>query len=104
MSELNVNDVLEIHLKTWDMPTLANNNPEVIDWLAARAEVHFGMASEVIIVDKDTMRPNAYSTTDVRIALKSWLEGQLEDDEPTPAWADSWPGDDPPAGHHARRR
>jgi hypothetical protein len=72
---LTATDVLAVHREVWDMPTLAETRPDVIAWLEARFEVHFGMMSDVIIVDKATGRPTGHPTTDVREALLTTLTG-----------------------------
>ncbi len=72
---LTTADVLAVHREVWDMPTLAETRPDVIAWLAQRFEVHFGMMSDVIIVDLATGRPTGHPTTDVREALLTTLTG-----------------------------
>jgi hypothetical protein len=73
--DLTAADVLAAHREVWDMPTLCESRPDVLAWLEARFEVHFGMMSDVIIVDKATGRPTGHPTTDVREALLTTLTG-----------------------------
>jgi hypothetical protein len=57
------------------MPTLNREHPEAIAWIAERIHVDFDMASQVVIVDRETGRPTFHDTHDVRVAVRSWLIG-----------------------------
>lgn len=65
--------VLDVHLHVWDMPTLAAEHPEVVEWLHARWHVDFDMMSNVVLVERATGLATLHHTTDVRVALLDTL-------------------------------
>jgi len=75
-SPLTADDVLAIHQETWDMPALNMDRPDVIAWISERIHVDFDMASQVVIVDRETGAPTFHETSDVRVAVRNWLVGQ----------------------------
>lgn len=72
-------EILAAHNETWDMPTLMESRPDILAWLSARFEVHFGIVSEVIIVHKATGKTRPTTTTDVRVALRDLLTDLAEE-------------------------
>lgn len=66
-------EMLAAHKEVWDMPTLAEQHPEVLQHLASRYEVHFDMASQVVVVHKATGASERFATTDVRVAVETLL-------------------------------
>jgi hypothetical protein len=73
MSTLTVEHVFRTHAAVWDMPTLAADHTDVIDWLMTRYEAHFDSASQVVILDKATGTATRHQTNDVRMALYDTL-------------------------------
>jgi hypothetical protein len=68
-------EVLALHQEAWDMPTLNREHPEAIAWISERVLVDFDMASQVVIVDRATGAPTFHETSDVRVAVRTWLIG-----------------------------
>jgi hypothetical protein len=72
-------EMLAAHTECWDMPTLAERYPEVMTHLAERYEVHFGMVSEILVIDKATGAHEWMQTADgkpcfdVRVAVETLL-------------------------------
>lgn len=79
-SPLTPAQMLAIHREIWDMPTLSRKHPEIIEHLADRYEVHFGMVSDVIVVHKDENRIEGFDTTDVRVAVDTLLAREAGQD------------------------
>ena len=73
LQRLQAERALIVHRQVWDMPSLAERHPEVLNWLMSRFEVHFGMMSEVIIEDLVERRVRPFATNDVRVALETLL-------------------------------
>ena len=71
-------EMLAQHREVWDMPTLMETAPEVLQHLHERYEVHFGLVSEVIVVHRDTGLPEHFTTTDVREVVVTLLEREIE--------------------------
>jgi len=76
MTTLTADHVLALHQEAWDMLTLNARHPEAIAWISERILVDFDMASQVVIVDRETGAPTFHETSDVRVAVRTWLIGQ----------------------------
>jgi hypothetical protein len=91
---MNAAQMLAAHTECWDMPTLAEKHPEVIEHLSARYEIHFGMVSEVLVIDKVTgvhewmQALDGKPCFDVRVAVETLLvrerDAEQADAEPDP--------------------
>ena len=79
MAAMTAAEMLAAHTECWDMPTLAERHPEVLTHLAERYEVHFGMVSEILVIDKTTgvhewMKDlDGRPCFDVRVAVETLL-------------------------------
>jgi hypothetical protein len=73
LTTLNSRTVLAVLTTVWDLPTIAQEYPEVTDWLTERLDVDSDMAFQVVLVDKKTGKPFFTDTFDRRTALQSWL-------------------------------
>lgn len=68
---------LEIHREVWDMPTLAESHPEILQWLAKRYDVDFDMAGQVVVMHRVggmLFRVEHMDTFDVREAVDRLLQ------------------------------
>lgn len=70
-------EMLALHREVWDMPTLMEQNEEILKHLDSRYEVHFGMMSEVIVIHKATREIEHFTTTDVREVVATLLEREV---------------------------
>ena len=73
LETLNAKTVLAVLTTVWDLPTIAEQYPEVTDWLTERLEVDSDMAFQVVLIPKATGKPFFTNTFDRRTALQSWL-------------------------------
>lgn len=76
---MNASQMLALHTETWDMPSLMEQHPEVIEHLDRRYEIHFGMCSEILVIHKDSgahewMKAlDGKPCFDVRVAVETLL-------------------------------
>lgn len=71
---MTATEMLALHREVWDMPTLAEQHPAVLHHLAEHYEVHFDMASQVVVVHKATGAAERFATTDVREVVATLLQ------------------------------
>lgn len=67
---LSAAQMLDLHREVWDMPTLTEQYPSIVEHIADRYEGHFDM---FIVVPKDTGIPEGFTTTDVRVLVETLL-------------------------------
>lgn len=70
-------EMLAKHREVWDMPTLMEQEPEVLQHLDSKYEVHFGIASEVIVVHRNPHKVEGFPTNDVREVVAILLEREV---------------------------
>lgn len=74
---MNAEQMLAKHREVWDMPTLASEAPEIIEWLSERYGVVFpeDFTGQVYVVHtQDGHRMEKMGTTDVRVAVATLLD------------------------------
>lgn len=79
-TKMSAQQMLEAHVAAWDMPTLAEQHPAVMDHLAAKYDVVFPemFSGQVYVVHKaEGHRMEKMGTTDVREAVKTLLEREV---------------------------
>lgn len=71
---------LAAHAMIWDMPTLAQERPDVFAWLSERVFVDFDMASEVVlgVYGPEGTSFRRTGTKDVRVAVLKWLAEEVD--------------------------
>lgn len=71
--------MLAKHREVWDMPTLGETQPEILDHLAARYDVVFPemFTGQVYVITKATGAMEKMGTTDVREAVATLLEREI---------------------------
>ena len=70
---VNRNTVMATLVSVCDMPTIASEYPEIIDWFDARIRLDQDMLFQTVVVSKATGAPYFAETGDRREALLSWL-------------------------------
>lgn len=81
---MNAAQMLALHTECWDMPTLAERHPAVIEHLSAKYEIHFGAVSEILVIHKTTgvhewmQALDGKPCFDVRVAVETLLCREAE--------------------------
>jgi len=74
---LTATEVLAELRRTWDLPTLHQQRPDVTAWLAERIELDSDMIFNTVVIDRSTGAVLLTDQGDRRVAIEQWLTATI---------------------------